>query len=61
MDLDRREFPASCRLSGSESITLMAGKRLKIETSPGGEEILDEEVPAGKSWKIRIAVSVEEM
>jgi len=39
----------------------MAGKRLKIETSPGGEEILDEEVPAGKSWKIRIAVSVEEM
>ena len=35
---------------GQEEFTIVAGQSLKIETSPRGEEILDIEVPAGKTW-----------
>ena len=36
------------RMSGGESFEVAAGKSLKIETSPRGEDIMDAEVPAGK-------------
>ena len=35
---------------GQDEFNLTAGQSLKIETSPRGEEILDIEVPAGKTW-----------
>lgn len=44
----------------SEIVEMAAGKTLKIETSPSGEEILDVTVPAGKKWSVGIVVSVEE-
>lgn len=47
--------------SGQESnIPVAAGQILRIETSPGGAEILDVEVPVGKAWSVRIIVEVHE-
>jgi len=45
--------------SDTVSIEVPAGKSLKIETTPGGEEYADIEVPAGKVATFRIIVSVE--
>lgn len=46
---------------GSDSFTLAAGKILKIETSPDGEEILNETVPTGKVWTVIVSVHVREV
>lgn len=42
------------------SVELSAGQHLKIETSPGGEELLDVVVPAGKVWSVVINVETLE-
>jgi len=42
------------------TFVIPAGKTLKIETTPQGEEILSETVPAGKTWTVSISVSVIE-
>ena len=39
----------------------MAGKSLRIETTPGGSEILDEECPAGKAWTVSVNVIIKEV
>jgi len=44
------------RLMGEVEIVIPAGKSLKIETSPGGEEILDVECPEGKVWSALVFV-----
>lgn len=44
----------------SEVLELPAGSRLKIETSPNGEEVLGVVVPAGKHWSVGVVVSVVE-
>lgn len=41
---------------GEVEIVIPAGKSLKIETSPGGEEILDVECPEGKVWSALVFV-----
>ena len=41
-------------------VEVPAGQRLKIETSPGGGEILDVEVPAGKKWNVYVKVDIQE-
>jgi len=46
--------------SGSEVIVIAAGKTLTIETTPAGVEVLSVEVPAGKSWSVRVGISVVE-
>lgn len=46
---------------GNDNFTLVAGKNLKIETSPDGEEVLNETVPAGKSWTVIVSVHVREV
>lgn len=46
--------------SASEIVELAAGKRLRIETMPDGEEVLDVVVPPGKHWSIGVVVSVTE-
>ncbi len=52
---------ASTRYVGGAVIwELVAGKSLKIETYPAGEEILDREVPAGKKWKVEMSVVINE-
>ena len=42
----------------SGTVVLPAGKKFKIETSPSGEELVNETVPAGKVWKISIGIKV---
>ena len=46
--------------SGVQTITITAGKSLKIETSPEGEEILNAECPAGKVWEACVRVDIQE-
>lgn len=45
---------------GSDSFAVTAGQRVTIETSPGGSEVLDVEVPAGKAWTVSISVTIQE-
>ena len=45
-------------LTGSGRYVLAAGKTLKIESSPQGEEILEVEVPEGESWNVGIFLSI---
>jgi len=53
------ESPAVVQLTGEAGdIIISAGQLFRIETSPGGAEILDVEVPAGKQWTISISVDV---
>jgi len=51
---------ASVKKLGLAQLELAAGKSLKIETSPQGEEILDAEVPAGKAWYVEMSVLITE-
>ena len=52
--------PAGTMKTGHDSIPMTAGKSLKIETSPDGEEVLDIECPAGKAWSVRLDVTITE-
>lgn len=45
---------------GSGNVTIPAGKTLKIETTPDGQEILAAVVPAGKKWSVSISVNIIE-
>ena len=63
MDLRKVSFPAipaKSNYSGSGEVVVDSGKHLKIETTPGGLDILDVVVPEGKTWKVRIDISIEE-
>ncbi|KKN22566.1 hypothetical protein LCGC14_0913690 [marine sediment metagenome] len=62
MNLTTRVLPALTKVTGEQNvITIAAGQRLTIETSPGGAEILDAIVPVGKVWTAAISVSIDEM
>lgn len=45
---------------GEHVFTVPAGKTLKIETEPDGEEIFAGTVPAGKKWDINLVLDVDE-
>jgi len=45
---------------GDDTFQVAPGQSLRIETSPGGEELLDVEVPAGKVWTCYVYVRVVE-
>lgn len=60
MNLNRNTVPSREMLYGEDDAVLTAGQRLTVETSPGGAEILDEEVPTGKVWTVKVSVSVDE-
>ncbi len=55
---ERPVRPVALISSASEVLELEAGKRLRIETTPGGEEVLDVVVPDGKHWSVGIVVTV---
>lgn len=59
MELNEEVLPARNTKQGSTTVTVAAGKSLKIETTPGGEDILDVEVPAGETWTVSINVYVQ--
>ncbi len=52
--------PEQVYLRGSGGFTATAGKHIKIEVSPGGEEIMDAVVPAGKKWSGTISLQIKE-
>jgi len=60
MQLSESVVHTHVKRSGTEEVVLPAGTTLKIETSPGGTEILNVEVPAGKEWSACLMVSVDE-
>jgi len=44
---------AQTRYSARGSFSVPAGKKLKLETFPQGEDVLEsDEVPAGKKWTV---------
>lgn len=62
MAIELSEDSVSARkiMVGDDTFTVSAGKSLKVETSPAGEDLLDEECPAGKSWECTIFVRITE-
>lgn len=60
MELDKVDRPAKIILIGKGVYNIAAEKTLKIETSPDGEEILNEEVPQGKKWSVRLTINIDE-
>jgi len=58
--LGETEVSAKTVLDGFDEVDLGAGKSLTIETSPSGEEILDETVPIGKTWHVYLSISIIE-
>ena len=60
MDLTTRVIPTMTQLRGEATFTAAAGKNVKIETSPVGEDILDVTVPVGKLWTITVGIDVRE-
>lgn len=62
MQLKTIESPAVMQLTGEAAdIVIEAGQRFVIETSPGGADILDAEVPADKQWIVGISIDVREV
>jgi len=61
VDLIIRDLPARKNQMGTQTIeTLIAGKHFKVETSPGGDGLLDYEVPEGKVARITTTVIIDE-
>ena len=46
--------------TGTDDFNIPAGSRLRIETSPGGDEYLDVQVPEGKEWRVQINIEITE-
>ena len=61
IELERTVVGAYDQLLGGSEFALAAGQSLKIETSPDGEEILNEECPAGKAWAVYVFVKIVEI
>ena len=61
MDLVTVDNPATTKITGEQTeITVTAGQSIRIETSPGGEEILESVVPIGKTWTLAVNVNIDE-
>ncbi len=61
MTLNQTTTPMLTKLHGEESsLVIGAGKTLRIETSPGGGEVLGAVVPTGKVWTVTISVDIDE-
>jgi len=47
---------------GDETFELEAGRRLRIRDQGGGAAVerFDEEVPAGKTWSVRVLLEITE-
>ena len=61
MNLSDTITPSNKRWDGVEIITLIAGQKLKINiTGDGGGQLLDVEVPSGKTWTGSVRVQFTE-
>jgi len=59
MAIELSERAAVAYLRGDNTAELAAGKHLKIETSPQGDELLDYTVPEGKTASVTVYVEVQ--
>jgi len=55
-----KSVPAQNSRMGRGTYTIPAGKALIIESSPNGLDILNEIVPAGKSWSVTVNIDIVE-
>lgn len=53
--------PKNKYMAGSEEFTATAGQSIKIETSPSGDNILDETVPEGHEWACKVWIEITEV
>jgi len=60
MELTDKSQPARDLKTGQQTVEIAAEKRLKIKTSPDGEEIFNEKVPTGKKWSVYIYLEIRE-
>ena len=60
IDLSTENVTAKNIYTGDDTFTLAAGKSLKVESSPNGEEHYDDTVPEGKSWSVTVFLRIEE-
>jgi len=60
MNLNNQSVPAWSGYAGSGKIVIPGGKKLVIETTPQGEEILSATVPEGKTWTVSISINIIE-
>jgi len=60
IELRTEALPARTTKAGNGTFTVPAGKTLKFETTPGGQELLNVVVPAGKTWTVTVNVYVVE-
>lgn len=40
------------------TMNVAAGKTLKLESTPNGEEALAELVPAGEAWEVKVNITI---
>jgi len=60
MELNTNDISSYKNISGADEFELAAGKTLKIETSPDGDEILEITVPRGKKHNVKIEITIIE-
>jgi len=60
MEFVKKVEPEVITYLGKGHFGVSGGKHLKIETTPGGEEILNEKVPSGKKWIVTISLAIVE-
>ena len=62
IDLNQLLACVPCRTTGTtDEFEIPAGKELKIESSPGGDQMSLGIVPEGKMWRVHFVVYVEEV
>jgi len=60
MDLSQQTREAAVSYRGEETLVMPAGSRLRFQNTDGTGNFLDEVVPEGKEWSVRIALNVIE-
>jgi len=61
MELNDMSVSARTVFGASESFDATAGQTIKIETSPGGVDVLRELVPDGEQWRVTVNIQVEKI
>jgi hypothetical protein len=61
MNLEETVITAKKEYSGNGIYTVSDGQSLKIESSPGGEEILNMKNTSGSDWDVHITVKINEV
>lgn len=62
INLSEYNIPQSRKLVGDETFPVPAGRRVQVRHNNSGEivNVLDETVPAGKTWSVTVFVTIEE-